>query len=116
MLKILGLSAASIFGRLCPADFGDFITDCITSNTSTSSNPNFNHSGNSTAIPACVVRPELTEGPYFVDEMLNRSDIRSDPSDSSVVQGAQLDLAIDVTQIGANGCKPLPNAQVDMAL
>ena len=27
---------------------------------------------------ACVVRPQQTEGPYFVDEMLNRSDIRSD--------------------------------------
>ena len=33
----------------------------------------------SAAMPACVVRPELTEGPYFVDERLNRSDIRSDP-------------------------------------
>src|SRR5262245_57692952 len=30
-------------------------------------------------MPACVVRPALTEGPYFVDEKLNRSDIRSDP-------------------------------------
>ena len=29
--------------------------------------------------PSCVARPEQTEGPYFVDERLNRSDIRSDP-------------------------------------
>ena len=28
--------------------------------------------------PSCVVRSEQTEGPYFVDERLNRSDIRSD--------------------------------------
>jgi hypothetical protein len=27
--------------------------------------------------------PQATEGPYFVDEMLNRSDIRADPSDGS---------------------------------
>ena len=27
----------------------------------------------------CVAKPEMTEGPYFVDEGLNRSDIRSDP-------------------------------------
>src|SRR6478752_1159240 len=27
---------------------------------------------------SCLVRPELTEGPYYVDEELNRSDIRSD--------------------------------------
>ena len=25
---------------------------------------------------ACVVRPELTEGPYFVDHQLNRADLR----------------------------------------
>lgn len=68
----------------------------------------------STAIPMCVVRPELTEGPYFVDEMLNRSDIREEPSDGSIVQGAQLNLAFNVTQIGVNGCTPLPGAQVDI--
>ena len=39
------------------------------------------------ATPACVVRPQQTEGPYFVDERLNRSDIRSDPSDGSVKEG-----------------------------
>ncbi|HEX6532190.1 MAG TPA: hypothetical protein VF019_06155, partial [Nitrospira sp.] len=27
----------------------------------------------------CMFRPEQTEGPYFVDEELRRSDIRSDP-------------------------------------
>ncbi|MGH2349370.1 MAG: twin-arginine translocation pathway signal protein, partial [bacterium] len=32
----------------------------------------------SAAVPSCVVRPQQTEGPYFVDEKLNRSDIRSD--------------------------------------
>ena len=37
---------------------------------------------------ACVVRPELTEGPYYVDEELNRSDLRADPSDGSVRHGS----------------------------
>src|SRR5262245_38123971 len=32
----------------------------------------------------CVARPSLTEGPFFVDELLNRSDIRSDPSTGAV--------------------------------
>ena len=31
---------------------------------------------------SCVVSPPLTEGPYFVDEKLNRSDLRYDPSDN----------------------------------
>src|SRR5258708_38134611 len=38
-------------------------------------------------LPSCIVRPALTEGPYFVDEKLNRSDIRTDPSDGSVTAG-----------------------------
>ena len=33
---------------------------------------------------SCVVRPEQTGGPYFVDERLNRSDIRSDPTDGRI--------------------------------
>ena len=37
-------------------------------------------SGNDAVPSGCVVRPELTEGPYYVDEALNRSDIRSDPA------------------------------------
>jgi len=29
-----------------------------------------------TSVPTCVVLPDLTEGPYFVDTQLDRSDIR----------------------------------------
>src|SRR6187549_2185024 len=32
----------------------------------------------SAATIGCVVRPAMTEGPYFVDAMLNRSDVRTD--------------------------------------
>lgn len=35
-------------------------------------------------LPACIVRPELTEGPYFVSEKLERSDIRSHPATRAV--------------------------------
>jgi len=37
-----------------------------------------------------------TEWPYFVDEILDRSDIRSDPSDGSVRDGATLVLTMNV--------------------
>ena len=33
------------------------------------------------ALGDCVLSPSETEGPYWVDEMLSRSDVRSDPSD-----------------------------------
>ena len=64
--------------------------------------------------PACVVRPRLTEGPYFVDEKLNRSDIRGDPSDGTVRPGALLALAFNVSRIAAGACTPLAGAYVDI--
>jgi protocatechuate 3,4-dioxygenase beta subunit len=66
------------------------------------------------AIPACVVRPEQTEGPYFIDERLNRSDIRSDPSDHSIRSGVPLRLTFQVSRIDGNSCKPLSGAGVDI--
>ena len=48
------------------------------------------------AIPACVVTPQQTSGPYFVDEMLNRSDIRSDPSNGWSKEGVPLHLVFNV--------------------
>src|SRR5687767_12903650 len=64
-------------------------------------------------LPACIVRPALSEGPYFVDEKLNRSDIRSDPSDGSVSGGIPLELTFLVSQISGN-CTPLAGAIVDV--
>ncbi len=63
---------------------------------------------------ACVVRPELTEGPYFIDEELNRSDIRSDPSDGSVKEGLPLTLEFLVSKISNGGCEPMADAMIDV--
>jgi protocatechuate 3,4-dioxygenase beta subunit len=68
----------------------------------------------STAVPTCVVRPELTEGPYFVDGQVERADIRSDPATCVVSEGALLALTFNVSQIGNGGCTPLPGAVVDV--
>ncbi len=65
------------------------------------------------AYPSCIVTPELTEGPYFVDENLNRSDIRTDTETGEVKEGVPLELTLRVFEIG-NGCAPLANAQVDV--
>jgi protocatechuate 3,4-dioxygenase beta subunit len=65
-------------------------------------------------VPSCVVRPALTEGPYFVDEKLNRSDIRSDPSDGSVRQGALLTVAFNVSSVSGGACAPLAGATLDL--
>ncbi len=62
----------------------------------------------------CVLRPEQTEGPYFVEEKLNRSDIRSDPSEGSVVDGIPLQLTFRISEISTQGCRPLAGAAVDV--
>jgi protocatechuate 3,4-dioxygenase beta subunit len=61
----------------------------------------------------CVVTPEETEGPYFVDEMLNRSDIRSDPTTGAVSEGIPLALTLRVYRVGTS-CEPLAGAHVDV--
>jgi len=69
---------------------------------------------NAATMPSCVVRPEQTEGPYFINEKLNRSDIRSDPSDGSVRPGVPLRLTFHVSRITGASCSPLSSAIVDV--
>jgi protocatechuate 3,4-dioxygenase beta subunit len=64
--------------------------------------------------PTCVVTPAQTEGPYFVDERLRRSDIRPDPSNGSVTVGLPLALEIRVIAVGQAGCIPLQDVLVDI--
>jgi protocatechuate 3,4-dioxygenase beta subunit len=70
--------------------------------------------GRALAAVACVVRPEQTEGPYFVDEKLNRSDIRSDPATGALREGALLRLRMNVFRSDADACTPLAGVLVDV--
>jgi protocatechuate 3,4-dioxygenase beta subunit len=65
-------------------------------------------------IPACVISPELTEGPYFVDVQLERSDIRADPISGVLREGLPLELGFLVSAIDGAGCVPLEGAIVDV--
>lgn len=66
-------------------------------------------------VPQCVVVPEQTEGPYFVDEQLQRSDIRGEPGSDTPKPGIPLRLAFTVAEMGAAGaCVPLAHAMVDL--
>ncbi|MGI0032879.1 MAG: twin-arginine translocation pathway signal protein [Nitrososphaeraceae archaeon] len=58
--------------------------------------------------------PQQIEGPYFVDEMPNRSDIRSDTSDGSAEEGIPLRLIIHVYDVDDGSCVPLKGAKVDL--
>jgi protocatechuate 3,4-dioxygenase beta subunit len=62
---------------------------------------------------ACVLSPAKTEGPYFVDERLNRSDIRADTSSGSIEAGVPLRLTMNAYDAG-NNCAPVQGATVDI--
>lgn len=66
-------------------------------------------------VPACVVVPQQTQGPYFVDERLERSDVRADPSDGRISEGTDLSLSLRLSRLGTDGaCAPLAGALVDL--
>ena len=62
--------------------------------------------------------PELTEGPYWVNEMLRRSDVRANTSTAKSTAGVQqqgvpLNLTINVYN-ASNHCSPLNGVAVDI--
>ncbi len=63
---------------------------------------------------SCITRPSLTEGPFFVDELLNRSDIRSDPSNGTVKPGIPLKIRFNIGRVSGSTCNPLAGAYVDL--
>lgn len=102
LLRVLGLGSAAIFFgydplRFISSDAADLGSGAMAAN-----------------LPGCVVRPEQTEGPYFVDEKLNRSDIRVDPSNKSTKPGVPLRLEFQVSRIAGAACTPLGGAMVDV--
>jgi protocatechuate 3,4-dioxygenase beta subunit len=64
--------------------------------------------------------PQQIEGPYFVDNMPNRSNIRTDTSNGSVQDGIPLRLILHVYDVndtdgdGTGSCIPLKDAKVDI--
>jgi protocatechuate 3,4-dioxygenase beta subunit len=61
-----------------------------------------------------MFRPEQTEGPYFVDEELRRSDIRSDPTTGEIKAGVPFALTVALSRVDDGQCVPVPDAQVDI--
>ena len=66
------------------------------------------------SLPDCIARPQQTEGPYFSDERLNRSDIRSDPKSGAISAGVPLALGFVVSRMTRGRCEPLSGAQIDI--
>jgi len=63
---------------------------------------------------SCVLTPDLTVGPYFVDEKINRSDLTTNTTDTNVLNATPLSLTLTIQQYSSTGCSPLQGAQVDI--
>ena len=64
--------------------------------------------------PDCIVVPEMTEGPFFVEEKLERSDLTTGTAEPFVTKALPLLLQIGVFQAKGRACSPLVGAQVDI--
>ena len=58
--------------------------------------------------------PTVTEGPYWVDEKLFRSDVRTDPDTGVARAGIPLTLTIDVQNLTSGSCSALAGAYIDI--
>src|SRR5438552_18466290 len=65
------------------------------------------------AITCVPATPTVTEGPYWVDEKLFRSDIRTDPTTGVARAGIPLNLTITLQHIGGGVLHSLAGAYVD---
>lgn len=64
--------------------------------------------GTGTGSGLCVLTPEVTEGPYFVDNQLNRADIRGGRT------GQILNLNFNIYNANSSGCEALSGVQLDI--
>ncbi|MBI1334465.1 MAG: twin-arginine translocation pathway signal protein [Armatimonadetes bacterium] len=61
-----------------------------------------------------IASPELTEGPFFVDEKLDRANLLSGTSRPSVVKATPLELELLIYKLVNDKHEPLPLAQIDV--
>jgi protocatechuate 3,4-dioxygenase beta subunit len=112
VLSLLGVGAAGVVAVACAPSAVQSLLP--TSSASPTAGATAAPTSSGVAIPSCVVRPEMTEGPYFVDERLQRADIRPDTSSGNVSAGTALALAFAVSKVSTNSCVPFAGALVDV--
>ncbi|HEY4397611.1 MAG TPA: intradiol ring-cleavage dioxygenase [Acidimicrobiia bacterium] len=103
--QAIGLLAGLGAGVIVAACSGGSSSKSASSSTSTRTTP-AGASGTTSSTAACVLTPEVTDGPYYLD--LNN--VRSDITEGK--DGAPLDLKLAV--VDATGCTPIKDAAIDV--
>jgi protocatechuate 3,4-dioxygenase beta subunit len=114
----MGLGSISVVVAACApgsvASIGATATASASSGTAATGLASPSAVAVASGLPSCVVVPELTEGPYYVSENLDRSDIRVDTSTGKAVDGTVLTIDWVVSQVDGNACIPLEGVLVDV--
>jgi protocatechuate 3,4-dioxygenase beta subunit len=114
VLALMGIASVGVVAAACaPAAIGSPGASASAS-AGTGATASATAGASTGALPACVVVPELTEGPYYVDEKLERADIRIDTADGTAVDGAVLRIDWIVSQVDGSACIPLEGVLVDV--
>jgi protocatechuate 3,4-dioxygenase beta subunit len=114
ILALLGGSSVALLAACAPGALTSASPTATAQRSSAAAATGAAASSAATVLPSCIVRPALTEGPYFVDEKLDRSDIRSDPGTGAVRPGALLTLNFLVSRVSGSACTALSGAVVDV--
>lgn len=112
VLALLGGSGAALLAACAPSAPASSTPTAAQQTSTAATSPAA--SAAATTLPSCIVRPALTEGPYFVDEKLNRSDIRTDPATGNARPGTPLTLTFLVSRVSGSSCAALSGAIVDV--
>src|SRR5437773_604542 len=104
--QAMGLLASLGAGVIATACGGGSSSKSASSSTTTRTTSAGASGTTAAATAACVLTPEVTEGPYYLD--LNK--VRSDITEGK--DGAPLDLKLTV--VDATGCTPIKDAAIDV--
>src|SRR5947209_17932836 len=63
--------------------------------------------------PACILSPEMTEGPFFVDERLERANLVGNNPGPGLTDAYPLALVMTLVD-ARERCAPVPGVQVDV--
>lgn len=107
------LTRRDVLGFAAKGAAGVVVTQSLLSCDASATEVEAQENGGS-ASTSCVLTAALTEGPYFVDERLERSDIRSDPATGAISEGVPLELTYNMQRVSSNSCTPLTGAYLDM--
>jgi protocatechuate 3,4-dioxygenase beta subunit len=108
-LGLLGAAALAVVAAACG---GSSSGSAASSRSRTSSSPtsgssgSTSSSGSASSTASCVLTPEMTEGPYYIDGEAVRRDITEGKPG--------MPLRLDLTVVDADTCSPIPGASVEV--